>query len=159
MNKILITSNLSRISGHFVIKNANTYRYIASKPSVIRSLEDLSKLESLDGVGPKLIKRLIEKRTEELNIKNELEVLKKFQNEEGEVRKLSLRKFTRPAWILLIMSSTVFLCCKYLWCQLEYNQREQEYQQEVAKLEKELNLLMNQENDRENNKKWYRRWF
>lgn len=132
----------------------------------IKTLEDLTKLDSLKDVEPELIKRLIDERTSELNTKNELEMLKNFNKEEELLRQSPLKKFTRPFWIFLIMSSTVYLVCHYVWWRLEYEEKEIEYAKRVVALEAELNALLKQKVEVSGNvqgsisgKPWYRRWF
>lgn len=133
----------------------------------IRTLEDLTKLKSLEDVDPELIKRLIHERASELDTKNELEMLKGFEEEEKQLRQSPLKRFTRPLWIFLLMSSTVYLMCHYVWWRLEYEEKEREYSHQVQELETELNrqLAQNQlPNDQEssekvNNAPWYKRWF
>lgn len=143
---------------------SNVVRRIDSKE--IQTLEDLTKLESLKDVDPELIKRLIDERTSELNTKNELEMLKKFDREEQLLRQSPLKKFTRPFWIFLIMSSTVYLVCHYVWWRLEYEEKEIVYAKRVDELEAELNALLVQTNDEPglgkknpSNKSWFKRWF
>ncbi|QLQ81532.1 hypothetical protein HG537_0F02930 [Torulaspora globosa] len=131
----------------------------------IQTLEDLTKLDSLKDIEPELIKRLIDERTSELNTKNELEMLKKFDKEEQLLRQSPLRRFTRPLWIFLIMSSTVYLVCHYVWWRLEYEEKEIDYARRVEELEVELKSLMaqtdgpSQEKDQHGDKPWFRRWF
>lgn len=142
----------------------STASYVDRKE--IQTLEDLTKLDSLKGVEPEFIKRLIDERTSELNTKNELEMLRKFDREEQLLRQSPLRRFTRPFWIFLIMSSTVYLACHYVWWRLEYEEKEIEYARRVEELEAELNALLAQtdEGDRQEEEKppvrpWFRRWF
>lgn len=143
----------------------------------IKTLEDLAKLKSIDDVDPELIRQLINERTNELNIKNELDMLKQFQSEEKQHQEISLSKFVRPMWIFLLMSSFVYLTGHFVWWKLEYDEREIELDKEVQTLEAELSSLMAQKADEEKNnkdltgetvssttsqqpeRKWYRRWF
>lgn len=132
----------------------------------IRTLEDLTKLKSLDGVDPELIKRLLDERTSELNTKNELDMLKSFEEEEKQLRQSPLKRFTRPLWMFLLMSSTVYLVCHYVWWRLEYEEKEIAYSNRVRGLETELKGLLEhkvggEEKDAKDNvnKPWYKRWF
>ncbi|CCE89855.1 Ina17p TDEL_0A05230 [Torulaspora delbrueckii] len=133
----------------------------------IRTLEDLSKLKSLNDVDPELIKKLINERTSELNTKNELDMLKGFEEEEKKLRQSPLKRFTRPLWIFLLMSSTVYLICHYVWWRLEYEEKEIAYSHRVGELEAELRDLLAHKSEgedtilRENtrNRPWYKRWF
>ncbi|QLL30864.1 hypothetical protein HG536_0A06790 [Torulaspora globosa] len=142
----------------------STVSYVNRKD--IQTLEDLTKLDSLKGVEPELIKRLIDERTSELNTKNELEMLRKFDREEQLLRQSPLRRFTRPFWIFLVMSSTVYLACHYVWWRLEYEEKEIDYARRVEELETELNALLAQKDEeigqeREDScaRPWFRRWF
>lgn len=133
----------------------------------IKTLEDLVKLKSLDGVDPELIKNLIYERTKEMDVKNELDMLKKFTKEEKSTHDSPLKKFTRPLWVVLLMSSSVYLGCHYLWWRLEYVEREKELMEQVETLENELNtLLATKPNQLEleaqsdpKSQPFYKRWF
>ncbi|QLG74951.1 hypothetical protein HG535_0H02780 [Zygotorulaspora mrakii] len=134
----------------------------------VRSLEDLAKLQSLDGVDPELIKKLINERTSELNIKDELEMLKNFNKEDALSRESPLKRFTRPLWIFMLMSSTVYLFAHFIWWDLEYDERDIELATQVEKLEEELQTIiknkssipLKRSNDNKTNSvSWYKRWF
>lgn len=132
----------------------------------IKTLEDLTKLKSLNDVDPELIKRLINERTSELSTKNELEMLKNFDKEEQMLRQSSLKKFTRPFWIFLLMSSTVYLGYHYIWWKLEYEEKEIAYSRQVKELETELNTLLAQRERAGSStssdsvkRPWYKHWF
>lgn len=113
--------------------------------SEIRSLEDLAKLKSLDDVDPKLIKKLINERTSELNIQNELELLKTIGQEEKRTQDLLIKRFIRPLWVFLLMSSSFYLLCHYLWWKLEYDGKEEQLKKETHELEYKLLDMMKQE--------------
>lgn len=134
----------------------------------IESLEDLAKLQSLNDVDPELIKRLINERTSELNTQKELEMLKSFNNEDQLSKGSPLKRFTRPLWIFLLMSSTVYLVGHYLWWRLEYEQSELEQIKRIQSLEDELQSVLKEQREsgnpqpaemKQNRKPWYKRYF
>ncbi|KAL2708439.1 Mitochondrial protein FMP14 [Kluyveromyces marxianus] len=147
-------------------------RYLASySPNTqveIKTLEDLAKLKSLDDVDPKLISKLINQKTNELNVKNELQMLKRLQQEEQKTQETPLKKFVRPAWIFLLMGSIVYLSGHYLWWKLDYEEKELEYIHQVKELESKLNSLREAHQSSVNNdlpsgnkqnaKRWYKFW-
>ncbi|CDO95180.1 unnamed protein product [Kluyveromyces dobzhanskii CBS 2104] len=132
----------------------------------IKTLEDLAKLQSLDNVDPKLIGRLINEKTNELNTQNELQMLKQFQVEEQRTQETSLKKFVRPAWIFLLMGSIVYLSCHYAWWKLDLEEKEIEYNRQVLTLENELASLKKAHGSSElsdkspvgSGRKWYKFW-
>lgn len=152
-----------------VVKRALGRRLLSAKSQPqIKTLEDLAKLKSLDDVDPKLISRLINQKTNELNTQNELQMLKDLQAAEMSSQEASLKKFVRPGWIFLLMASIVYLSCHYVWWKLEYEERETEFQKTVTFLERELdelkvmhesNLLINSSSKSSSNeKRWYKFW-
>lgn len=134
----------------------------------LEKLEDLTNLESLKDVDPELIKKLINERTSELNIRNELEMLKSLDQEDKSSRESPLKKFIRPLWVFLLMSSSVYLTGHYLWWRLEYSEKELELAQQVKSLEAKLNHILESKDDdsASSHKKgngseirpWYVRW-
>lgn len=94
-------------------------------------------------------------------------MLKGFEEEEKKLRQSPLKRFTRPLWIFLLMSSTVYLICHYVWWRLEYEEKEIAYSHRVGELEAELRDLLAHKSEgedtilRENtrNRPWYKRWF
>lgn len=133
----------------------------------ITRLEDLAKLKSLDNVNPELIRKLINERTNELNIDNELKMLNSLQREEKNAQEITFKKFVRPIWVFFIMSSIVYLSYHLLWWKLEYDELEMQFNNQIKKLESELNGLIesnkqkNQEEGISNvkyKKKWYKFW-
>ncbi|CAI4054390.1 hypothetical protein SUVZ_16G1880 [Saccharomyces uvarum] len=133
----------------------------------IKSLEDLVNLNSLDGVDPELIRSLINERTTELNIKNELDMLKKFCNEEKTVHESPMKKFVRPLWMFILMGSSVYLLLHLTWWKLERDERESELKKEVEALESQLNKLIKQDESHKSDentelsdaKPWFKKWF
>ena len=153
------------------MKRVVTRRFLAAANNSnahieIRTLEDLAKLQSLDNVDPKLISKLINDKTNELNIKNELQMLKQLQAEEQKTQETSLKKFVRPAWIFLLMGSIVYLSCHYVWWKLDYEEKELEYTHKVHQLESELAALneahnssvSSDKNSKRSSRKWYKFW-
>ncbi|SCU91943.1 LAMI_0E08020g1_1 [Lachancea mirantina] len=134
----------------------------------VKSLEDLAKLKSLDEVDPEMVKRLINERTNELNTQNELQMLKRMETEQDQRQNATLKKFVRPAWILLIMSSIVYLTGHLVWWKLEYEERELKLKRKVHELELNLNDLVTKKSgaDKDHNglnadaacRKWYWLW-
>ncbi|CAR23623.1 Ina17p [Lachancea thermotolerans CBS 6340] len=104
----------------------------------IKSLEDLAKLKSLDDVDPDLVRKLINERTNELNSQAELAMLKQMQSQENQQQQQALKKFVRPMWIFLLMSSFFYLTGHYIWWKLEYDEREIELHKQVQALRQEL---------------------
>ncbi|QEU61185.1 Ina17 [Kluyveromyces lactis] len=154
-----------------LVKRVITRRFLAAANNSnahieIRTLEDLAKLQSLDNVDPKLISKLINDKTNELNIKNELQMLKQLQAEEQKTQETSLKKFVRPAWIFLLMGSIVYLSCHYVWWKLDYEEKELEYTHKVHQLESELaalneahnSLASSEKNSKGSSRKWYKFW-
>lgn len=143
----------------------------ASQHQNIRSLEDLTKLKSLEDVDPELIKKLINERTIELNAQNELEMLKNLSKQEKMSQEISLKRFVRPLWVFFLMSSTVYLILHYIWWRLEVVEKEKELQSYVKNLELELSQTLKSQNhnalslknsnnnDVPSDRPWYRRWF
>lgn len=133
----------------------------------INSLEDLTKLKSLEGVDPELIRKLINERTSELNVQNELDMLKRLSKEEQNSQEISLKRFVRPLWMFFLMSSTVYLILHYVWWRLEIVERAQELQNVVQSLEVELDQVMKsqqpspviQEDTSKENRPWYKKLF
>ncbi|SCU94755.1 LANO_0E07998g1_1 [Lachancea nothofagi CBS 11611] len=137
----------------------------------VKSLEDLAKLKSLDDVDPELVRRLINERTDQLNTQGELDMLKQIQSEEKQQRQVTLKKFVRPMWIFLLMSSFFYLAGHYVWWRLEYDEREIELHKQVQALQQELDeviankdsMLASTSNDSAGGskklKKWYFAWF
>lgn len=139
-------------------------RYMSTSPKVLKplyqhykisKLEDLNKIENIEDVDPQLIKRLIDEKTDTLNSENELKMMKQLLQEQNSMRKATLRPFIRPAWILFLMSSTVYMGWQFYWWYCEYNRKEIELKNEVDTLENELQSLI----DHKNTKPWYKRWF
>ncbi|CAL9738162.1 inner membrane assembly complex subunit 17 [Monosporozyma servazzii] len=120
----------------------------------ITKLEDLNKIENIEDVDPQLLRKLIEERTDSLNSQNELKMLKELSTEQNMIRKNTLRPFIRPAWVLFLMSSTVYMGWQFYWWYSEYSRKEVELQREVGSLEAELNTLLNKKSQ-----PWYRRLF
>ncbi|EDO18610.1 hypothetical protein Kpol_1048p41 [Vanderwaltozyma polyspora DSM 70294] len=139
---------------------------IVTRSNEIKTLEDLSKLKNLDDVDPELIRKLINERTSELNIQNEMEMLKHIQNEERKTQDIPIKRFIRPTWMFLLMSSTFYLLGHYIWWKLEYDEVEKELDRQVTALEEELHNLIEEhrvhgENEAIKNKKhkhWYKFW-
>ncbi|CAR28912.1 hypothetical protein ZYGR_0U02710 [Zygosaccharomyces rouxii] len=142
----------------------------SSQGTDIKSLEDLTKLKSLEGVDPELIRKLINERTIELNVQNELEMLKNLNKQEKMSQEVSLKRFVRPLWVFFLMSSTVYLILHYVWWKLEVVEKEKELQSHVESLEMELDQTLksqnqnvsssqNNGNNKTNDKPWYRKWF
>ncbi|CCD25081.1 Ina17p NDAI_0E02640 [Naumovozyma dairenensis CBS 421] len=133
----------------------NTPYYLKSKRSKhqqnkveVNSLEDLVKFDSLDDVDPAVIKKLIDEKTQELNLKDELKMLKDFQENEKSLtnKDIPLKKFWRPFWIFLLLSSSVYLTCHYFWWKYMYEEREIDLQNQVNDLEFKLKELMRNAN-------------
>ncbi|QHS76635.1 Ina17p [Saccharomyces paradoxus] len=134
----------------------------------IKSLEDLANLDSLEGVDTELIRDLINERTTELNIKKELDMLKKFSQEEESGHEIPLKRFIRPLWMFILMGSSVYLLLHFSWWKLEHEERENQLKKEVEILEGQLNELIGQDKtynsvggkySTTHTKPWYRRWF
>lgn len=121
----------------------------------IKTLEDLNNIEDLNSVDPQLIRKLIDERTDSLNTEREMKLLKQYAEEQKLIRKTTLRPFVRPAWILFLMSSTVYMGWQLYWWYCEYDRKEEELKQEVELLEKELETASTN-ND---SKSWYKRLF
>lgn len=141
-------SNLLICSSKEVLFTTSFRRY-----SKIRSLEDLTKLKSLDNIDPEIIRKLIDERTSELNTANELDMLKKFSQEEKSIRDNSLKRFARPTWVVLLMSSTVYMLWQLAWWKLAYDEKEKELEAEVRELEEEL------AEEQARQRPWYRKLF
>ncbi|EJS41443.1 fmp14p [Saccharomyces arboricola H-6] len=136
----------------------------------IKSLEDLVNLNSLDGVDTELIRSLINERTTELNIKNELDMLKKLSEEEERGHESPAKKFIRPLWMFILMGSSVYLLLHFTWWKLEHDKRESNLKRKVEALECQLNELIIQDKNHDSSKindnaemthtkPWYRKWF
>ncbi|CAI4036779.1 SMKI16G0795 [Saccharomyces mikatae IFO 1815] len=148
----------------------NQQRYTSTSPrKEIKSLEDLVNLNSLDGVDTDLIRNLINERTTELNIKKELDMLKKFSQEEESGHDIPVKRFIRPLWMFVLMGSSVYLLLHFTWWKLEHDERENQLKNEVETLEDQLNELISQNkisHDAEkestesvSTKRWYEKWF
>ncbi|CUS23945.1 LAQU0S12e03576g1_1 [Lachancea quebecensis] len=134
----------------------------------IKSLEDLAKLKSLDDVDPDLVRKLINERTDELNSQAELAMLKQMQSQENQQQQQALKKFVRPMWIFLLMSSFFYLTGHYIWWRLEYDEREIELHKQVQALREELDSTIAAKHseaepalpreDLKKPKKWYLAW-
>ncbi|CEP61874.1 Ina17p LALA0_S04e02652g [Lachancea lanzarotensis] len=142
----------------------------------IKSLEDLARLGSLDNVDPELVRRLINERTNQLNTQNELDMLKQIQADEKQQQQVVLKKFVRPMWIVLLLSSFFYLGGHYIWWKLEYDEREIELHKQVQALQQELDEAVKQrqnpvaveessssssvlsDNKSHNGRKWYYGW-
>ncbi|KOG96214.1 Ina17p [Saccharomyces eubayanus] len=175
-SRMLTAVSRNKLSSRFAVTYyhktplSQQQRATTTPQNKIKSLEDLVNLNSLDGVDPELIRSLINERTTELNIKNELDMLKKFCKEEKTVHESPMKKFVRPLWMFILMSSSVYLLLHLTWWKLERDERESELKQEVEALESQLNKLINQDKnhnsskDDENTelsdaKPWFKKWF
>ncbi|CAD6646015.1 XXYS1_4_G0020850.mRNA.1.CDS.1 [Saccharomyces cerevisiae] len=146
-------------------------RAVSTSPKKeIKSLEDLANLDSLDGVDTELIRDLINEHTTKLNIKKELDMLKKFSQEEESGHEVPVKRFIRPLWMFILMGSSVYLLLHFSWWKLEHEERESQLKKEVEILEHQLNELIVQDkthnirrgkgsNESTHMKPWYRRWF
>ncbi|SCU87927.1 LAFA_0E09670g1_1 [Lachancea sp. 'fantastica'] len=149
-------------------------RYLNTYVTNVKSLEDLAKLDSLDNVDPELVRRLINERTNQLNTQNELEMLKQIQSDEKQQQQVALKKFVRPMWIFLLLSSFFYLGGHYVWWKLEYDEREIELHKQVEALRQELDETIKQKQNpkpvgnslssasshknSDGNRKWYYGW-
>lgn len=122
-----------------------------NEPLHITSLEGLANLKSLDNVDPVLIQTLINEKTSELNLKNEIRELKSLQEKKEQMitsnNQVKLNSFTRPCWIFFLMSSSVYLFWQLVWWNLAYNEQEVENLERVTELEAKLQKLMLETND------------
>ncbi|CAI4053265.1 hypothetical protein SKDZ_16G1740 [Saccharomyces kudriavzevii ZP591] len=170
VNRIRLSSNIGIACYHRSLLSQQQTSTPASPRKEIKSLEDLADLNSLDGVDTELIRNLINERTTELNIKNELNMLRKFSAEEELGHESPMKKFVRPLWMFILMGSSVYLLLHYTWWKLEYDERENELKKEVEILECQLNELISQDKNRDsgrsnddsesgNAKPWYKRLF
>ncbi|KAL3232245.1 Inner membrane assembly complex subunit 17 [Nakaseomyces bracarensis] len=147
-----------------VLRLGCSLRTLATVPQgkQIKSLEDLASLDTLEGVDPELIKRLINEKTQEYNTQDELKLLKDMQREQERLNEVPLKRFTRPLWMFILMASTFYLGAHLVWWKLEYEEREAEYKKKVESLENTLDdVLSNQapKNSNSNtNSPWYKFW-
>ncbi|CAB4255788.1 similar to Saccharomyces cerevisiae YPL099C AIM43 Protein of unknown function [Maudiozyma barnettii] len=141
----------------------------------ITSLDDLVKLESLDNVDPILVQKLINEKTAELNLKNEIRRLKNIQEQrENSVisnRPVRVGDFKRAGIMFMLICSSVYLCWQLLWWNLAYNSKEIEMLDTVTSLENELRELIRTNKTKEkivtnnydsqpvNKKPWYSNWW
>lgn len=141
----------------------------------ITSLEDLVKLKSLDDVDPVLVQKLINEKTSELNLKNEIKRLRTLQEERENSmtsgRPVRLTDFKRAGIMFILMSSSVYLGWQLLWWHLAYNDKEIEMLDTVNSLEKKLreeikhneivDTPISQDNTEKfvNTKSWYSKWW
>ncbi|CCH59281.1 hypothetical protein TBLA_0B04440 [Henningerozyma blattae CBS 6284] len=141
------TSNISKVSS---VKNQIHYEKKYIDNDKVKTLEDLIKLETLDNVDPELIKKIINEKTDELNIQNELNLLKNLQKEEKQIMtdNSPLKKFIRPGWIFLLIASATYLYLHSMWWKYEYTSKESELKEKVEYLEKELNELIDEHKKR-----------
>lgn len=128
----------------------------------INSLEDLASLDSLEGVDPELIRRLINEKTQELSTQDELKLLKDMQKEQERLNEVPLKRFTRPLWMFILMASTFYLGAHLVWWKLEYEEKEHEYKEKVKSLERSLDDIIasnpNVSSHGSNKKPWYKFW-
>ncbi|SMN21194.1 similar to Saccharomyces cerevisiae YPL099C AIM43 Protein of unknown function [Maudiozyma saulgeensis] len=129
--------------GLFALRRSHIRYYTIGKTEHdITSLDDLVKLESLDNVDPTLVQKLINEKTTELNLKNEIRRLKTIQEQrENSVtsnRPVRLGDFKRAGIMFMLMCSSVYLCWQLLWWNLAYNSKEVEMLDTVTSLENEL---------------------
>lgn len=152
--------------GYHVSINYQT-RYIHTgslhQQQKITKLEHLNKVDNLEDIDLQLIKKLIDEKTDSLNAENELKMLKQLDQEQRMIRKNTLKPFIRPAWILFLMSSTVYMGWQFYWWYCEYNRREDELQQEINSLEEQLQKLLDAKSNMKEDvtQPWYKRylWF
>lgn len=127
----------------------------------ITKLEHLNKIDNLEDIDPRLIKKLIDERTDLLNAENELKMLKQLDQEQRIIRRDTLKPFIRPTWILFLMSSTVYMGWQFYWWYCEYDRREDELQKEINNLEEQLQQLLDAKSGLKAVEKqpWYKRYF
>lgn len=130
--------------------------------SKIKTLEDLTRLETLEGVDPELIKRLINEKTQEFNTQDELKLLKSMQMEQDRLNEVPLKRFTRPLWIFILMASTFYLGAHLVWWKLAYEKKVVELKHKVDSLETTLKDVMKEKapgpTPCNNKKSWYKFW-
>lgn len=154
-------SAISR-NGLVRVSRPSVIRLASSVPPKVKTLEDLANLDSLEGVDPELIKRLINEKTQEFNTQDELKLLKDMQKEQERLNEVPLKRFTRPLWMFILMASTFYLGAHLVWWKLEYEEREKEYKEKVKVLEKSLNDALSSNSTATSNDKskspWYKFW-
>ena len=112
----------------------------------INSLSDLVKLKSLDNVDPALVQKLINEKTTELNLQNEIKRLQMLQSQNEKkntfAQPVTLSNFKRAGIMFALMSSSVYLCWQLLWWNLSYDSKEKDNLYQVAHLQDELHRLI-----------------
>ncbi|AET40924.1 Ina17p Ecym_7071 [Eremothecium cymbalariae DBVPG len=140
----------------------------STKPSVKR-LEDLANLKSLNEVDPGVIRQLIHQRTNELNVQQELEMVKHMSKEESKSYSLP-PKITKSLWILAFGASSAYMVIDWSRRAAEYDNKEKILQQRIEDLETLLNDLLearktstdtstSKSSPHQVQSKWYERWF
>ncbi|CCK67865.1 Ina17p KNAG_0A01760 [Huiozyma naganishii CBS 8797] len=108
-----------------------------------RTLDELAHMDTLEGVDPQVVQRLILDRSREL---------------EGLQRggRGPLRMYVRPAWVVFLMASSCYMAWQWVWWSREYERRELQLAGRVRELESilEETLSRSKHNDKQ---PWYRR--
>ncbi|CCE64676.1 hypothetical protein TPHA_0I01720 [Tetrapisispora phaffii CBS 4417] len=167
-NKTTVKGGLLKIQHAKSLSTFRTLR-LPTKQKELRTLEDLAELKSLDDVDPQLIRKLINEKTSELNMKNEMNFLKQMQIEQDNNQSVPLKQYNRAIWVFLLMSSSFYLMFHLVWWKLEYNEKELKLKQESEELEHELQSILNEKEEQKSNiipnnkdvtkqKPWYKIW-
>lgn len=124
--------------------------------SHIKTIEDLSELPDLKDVPPTLITKILNEKTNELNIQNELQLLKNIQREERQLLDEGnpLKRYFRAGWIFLFLASSVYLTMHSVWWRLAYIEREEKLEAETKLLEEKMEELRKQQE-----RSWYSKLF
>ncbi|KAH3902233.1 uncharacterized protein SCODWIG_03829 [Saccharomycodes ludwigii] len=121
------------------------YKSSSSQPYP-QNLEELAKMDNIDNIPPEVIRKLLIEKTEQLNLQNEVKMLKELTKQEEFSRNSNFStikaKYARPFWNFLLLSSFVYLFYHYLWLKLEYEEREKELHLEATNIENQLAQLI-----------------
>lgn len=144
--------------------------FYVSKP---QSFKELSKHSSLDEIDPKLIRKLINQRTDELNAHRNFQKLKRRSDELKVFQEVKFSKYSKRLWTVVFAGAIGVLITNFVNWKEEYKKRESELNAQVVRLDSELNGLLQASKDfvekpsiryekpkKENQEKqWYEGWF
>lgn len=166
------TSRLGR--NQFQSSVIRFYSQTTTNPE-INSLDDLVKLKSLDDVDPLIVQKLINEKTTELNIQNEIRRLQMLQKENEKkqtfAQPVTLGNFKRAGIMFVLMSSSVYLTLQLLWWSLSYDVKEKQNLARVTQLQDELHACIehNQkmlpsnsnisDDESSTRKSWFSKWW
>ncbi|AMD20838.1 HDR096Wp [Eremothecium sinecaudum] len=165
LNKEKETSNMFRRGASRVIQRAG----YAKKPKVVK-LRDLSDPGAIDKMDPRILRHLINMRTDQLNTQKEIKMINELRDDAK--RQQPLSKTRKRLWLLALGGALAYLVNNVMTWKAEYDEKEESLQKQMLELETELTSLLADEKEVKLEpideqevpspvveKRWYQRWF